>query len=328
MSLSPLAGSFVALYYARSDNAISSEPMQEVDLTALGIPAHSVYEIIDPTKRYLNDNVAPVFKVNGSVVAPSSIEYVGGRIYLATPAANPYTVICYSGNYLTVTQFIGASAHKFNDLCKTQDVTCYGDTAIQRFPVEDDWNMTTDVFYAKMKAFYLSTGGNANSHILFEDQAGGTAGNDKTIAIVDPGAPGSLSVAVSGSDVTVTAAYAAGAITSTANDVAKAINEYAACKALKFQAFIPQTESGKGIVAALGSPHQHLAGGLDEQDFATIKDAHTKLVTIIYAPLASDIRWEGFAYISQIAMTGKPGEVVKGALTLEGGKYPLYYRGG
>ncbi len=72
----------------------------------------------------------------------------------------------------------------------------------------------------------LTTGGGANSQVTFTADERGTAGGNITVEIVNPGGPNSpLSVSVTGTAIRITyATDASGAVTSTAAQVAAAVN--------------------------------------------------------------------------------------------------------
>lgn len=94
----------------------------------------------------------------------------------------------------------------------------------------------------------LSTG-SGNSAIVFTAVKAGAAGNNIRVAIVDPGASGSLSIGVVGNDITITAAHNGSVITSTVNDIIIAIAQDAAADALVVAS--DGAGDGSGAIAAL-----------------------------------------------------------------------------
>lgn len=98
------------------------------------------------------------------------------------------------------------------------------------------------------------------------------------VALVDPGADGALSVAVvvtaEGADITVTLAYATGAVTSTAAQVKTAIEASAAANGLIAVAHT-STSTGAGICVANSLAVGTLAGGSSKEfrDAGTQADA-------------------------------------------------------
>jgi hypothetical protein len=84
----------------------------------------------------------------------------------------------------------------------------------------------------------------------------GTAGNAVTIRLIDPGADGSLSISVVGTAISVTLAYATGAVTTTASQLVTAINGDVSASAL-----VAASGSGASPLTALVTTH--LAGGVD-----------------------------------------------------------------
>ena len=130
-------------------------------------------------------------------------------------------------------------------------------TAKKHHVQEQTWRLYTESSHSRL----LTSGGNANSHLLYYCEDAGVGGDALSIELINPGAPGSLSISVISNAVAITLAYTAG-ITSTALQVAAAIEASAACKAIGFRSRIADDETGAGIVAALG--HTHLAdGGVD-----------------------------------------------------------------
>ena len=69
------------------------------------------------------------------------------------------------------------------------------------------------------------THGTGNGAITLTSEVAGADGNDITLTLVDPGDTSDLSIDVTGTDIVVTLAYATGAITTTAAQLATALNE-------------------------------------------------------------------------------------------------------
>ena len=99
------------------------------------------------------------------------------------------------------------------------------------------------------------------SGVTYTSAAAGTNGNGIRVRYLDPAAnSATLAVTVAGNDITVSLATdATGVITSTAAEVATAVNGEPDAAALVTAA---EDGSGAGVVAALG--YQNLAGGEDE----------------------------------------------------------------
>lgn len=100
----------------------------------------------------------------------------------------------------------------------------------------------------------------AESGVTYTAATAGTTGNAIRVRYVDPGsASAPLAVTVSGTDITVTLATdAQGAITSTAAEVATAVNDDASASAL-----VTAAEDGAGSGAVAASGFAHLTGGED-----------------------------------------------------------------
>lgn len=63
-----------------------------------------------------------------------------------------------------------------------------------------------------------------NQSVTYTAVTAGTAGNSITIRLIDPGVDGALSIAVVGTAITATLAYATGAVTTTATQLVAAVN--------------------------------------------------------------------------------------------------------
>lgn len=100
----------------------------------------------------------------------------------------------------------------------------------------------------------------ANSKVTFTARTGGTTGNSITVAFVDPGiADQTLFVSVTGTDITVNLATDSGlSITSTADDVAKAVNGDVDASALVYA-----EASGDGSTVVEAHAQASLTGGKD-----------------------------------------------------------------
>ena len=106
------------------------------------------------------------------------------------------------------------------------------------------------------RALAVMDSANAEADVTFTALTNGTTGNLVTISYVDPGVAGPLGISVSGNDITVTLAHDGTSVTSTAADIATAINADAAASAL----VTAQAEgAGAGVVDALAMTS--LAGG-------------------------------------------------------------------
>jgi hypothetical protein len=308
--------------------SLTNEAMSELDWSALGYPAKTVYEITDATKRYLARSAVPTFEVDDGggfdPLTPAEIQYAGGVIILSAPLAGSYTVRCATGTYYTTqTTLLGGTVARLTTGPQLQDITLLGDGYVRRYPTVNDFSLTLDTFALRTEATYTTTGGNANSHIVFKHDLGGVAGNSYSITMTDPGAPSqSLAVSVVGKAVTVSLATDGGsAISSTANQVIAAIKASDACNFINFTADRYSTETGAGIVAALGT--QSLAGGLDAKDH-TAKFGVTLIVSL-YSNSTNDSRWEGYCYLESIDSGLDPKAVLTENLSFRGDGV-LYYR--
>lgn len=327
MALVLTRGSMAAIYLARgTNNDFSNEAMNEVNLSADGYARYTWYEVSDNAKRYLNDDEVPVFEADTAgnsvflTITPSEIQYCGGRIHLSTARGATDVVRVKSGHYFTVESFLGCLDWSIDKNWKTESAQHMGDSVPSELLIHKEWNVTINAHWMATSASLTTTGGNANSHITLTHEPGGTDGNAIALTLTDPGAPGSLSVAVTGDNIVVTLAYATGAITTTAKQLATALN-CPAVLALGVTAKVKDSETGLGIVAALS--HTHLSGGIDPEDYA---EEDSKLVVVCYSDYSNDKRHEGYGMIKGFSPKITAGEMIKSQIQFKSTGTPLYWR--
>jgi hypothetical protein len=325
MVLAPTHGYIGSVYLARgSNNNYSDEPMSEVNLLSDGYPRYTVYEITNAAKRYMNDDSTPTFASTGTLPTIARIEHCGGRVIFATPAGSGSDVItCATGHYLTVTEFMGVLNWNLSQSWKEEAYMHLGDSCQSSALIHKQWEATSDAHWMNTQAALTTTGGNANSHITLTHVPGGEDGNNYSLTLVDPGTTGSLSVSILGKAITATLAYATGAITTTAIQLAAAIN-CPAVLAAGIVATVADGETGAGIVAELSETN--LAGGLDAEDYSS---ETSKVVVVLYTNESGDKRYEGFGIIQKFTPNIDAGALIKTNLTFKNhGPAPLYYRKG
>jgi hypothetical protein len=319
MVLSPLSGAFVDVYYGSGTASdYSNEAMEAVTLA--GYAARRVFRITDATKRIMHDSAVPTFTLEGTPVTPSEIWYGAGYIVFAA-AQGAGSMVCVTGKYLPPLRLFGCVARSVEDKTAMVDITCYGDTAIQRAPGLKDWNGKLDAFAAKLCAELQTVGGNANSHFILRDVAGGVAGNAKSITITQST---TLTVTLNTHDVAVTLATGG----NTANEVIAAINATATVIADGLMAYPVSGETGAGLIALLA--HQHLnettagatgTAGRDPIDFTTLKG--TRLVMRWYRKLSDGIMQVGYGIFESLDWAGGPSDMLKCSITVSGSQYQL-----
>jgi hypothetical protein len=324
----PIVPTLAAVYMTSgTTGTLADEAMNEVNMTSMGYARYTVYEVTDATKRYLDRSVAPVFQADGGgdgkfATITGTVEYAGGRIVLATPKGSSDVVRCHSADYFTtITKVMGASISKLTTGPALVEVPLLGDAYVRRFPTLKDFSMSVDAYMVLAQA-EVSSADLINSRLTFKHVPGGTAGNTKTVELIDPGSDGALTITVAGDAVDVTLAYASSAVTSTANQVKAAFNADPSVKALGLVAETPSTSTGAGLMADSGAPLA-LAGGLDANDFEDLYG--DTLIIMMYVNTTNDTRMEGYAYIETEDWTFNPKEVVSETLSFKGDG-PLYYR--
>lgn len=328
--IAPMHGYAGALYLARgANNNYSNEAMSEVNLLSDGFARYTVYEITSDAKRYMNDDSVPTFEAdtagNGTFVAlsPAEVQHCGGRIRLSTARGSTDVVRCATGHYLTVTEFLGVLDWQLSESWKEETYIHLGDSCQSSALTYKQWEATANSHWMNTQATYTTSGGNANSHITLTHLPGGPGGDLVSITLVDPAAPGSLSVSVVGNDITATLDYATGAITTTASQLAAAL-QCPAVLALGISATVKDGETGAGIVAAL--THTHLAGGLDATDYSS---ETSKVVVVLYTDESADKRYEAFGIIQKFNPNIDAGALIKTSLTFKNhGPTGIYYRKG
>lgn len=330
VDVNPTVTTLAAVYTTSGITAqLASEPMREVNMTAQGYPRYTVYEITAPGKRYLSREELPIFQAdaggNGSFTTiVGIIEFAGGRIRLSTPRGSSDVVRCYSGEYYTtITKVFGASVSKVNNTSALVDVPLLGDVYVRRWPTLKDFDVTLDNFMVFTEAEVTTTADAVNGHLTFQHVAGGPAGNNITVEIINPGSSSPLNVSVSGNEINVILEYDTSP-TSTAYDVLNAVNVNPECKALGVVARMPSGSTGLGLMADSGGPLA-LTGGLDAESFYALYNV--PLIMMLYVDETSDTRMEGYCYIESEDWSFDPKSVVTENLSFKGDGL-LYYRPG
>lgn len=113
------------------------------------------------------------------------------------------------------------------------------------------------------------TNGSTNSQNVFTSKLDGTEGDDVSVELINPGTTSSLAITVTGTDISVTLAYATGAITTTAAQLKSAIEGNASANALV--SVTNGVGNGTGLKAALTKTN--LSGGVDAEAAALTKGA-------------------------------------------------------
>jgi hypothetical protein len=325
----PMTAALAAVYLATGTETsfTTTEPMNEVNCLAEGYPRYSVYEISADTKRDLCISTVPTFEAdtagNGTFagITPQEIQYPGGRIILTIPRGSTDVVRLATGKHYTPAKVLGGTVVKTNRKNNMQVFYLLGEDWPRRHLVGKDWSVSLDNYVMSPCAEFTDTGGNANSHLTYWHEAGGVGGNAITLTRTNPGSTGSLIISVSGTNISVTLAYADGAITTTAAQLLAALEANAFVRRLGFRAKLAAGETGAGIMAAL--TQTALSGGLDPEDY-TAKDA--LCVLRVFKDEDSDKRLEGYCQIGNVNTDLAPGKLIMETLDIQGNGQ-LYRRG-
>ena len=319
-----LPGQYAAVYFADgTGQSIPQEPMEEISDVENGNPRYTVYQITDEDKQALDPATTPVFEkqvhgegawadISSSVIR--EIQYPGARVVLETPINNDDVVRLKTGKYLVKTQIWGALSTKIADKNIMKDVTPLGASAKRNFPVLEEHDISLDIFLNKECAQLVA------NDITLTHQKGGTDGNAITYSVTNPGEIHTLSIAVVANDISVTLGYAAGAVTSTNQDVIDIINGSPEVSRL---GVVAQCDAGDAASLATAFVSDNLAGGVDPIQYSDKKGLI--LMLIIYGNEIDNIRWECYGYLDTIDSPLNPEDVVKQSITL--GSYgKLYFR--
>ena len=297
----------------------TTEPMREVNLLAEGYARYTVYEITAKANRDLCISTTPTFEAdsagNGSFAAltPTEIQYPGGRIILATPRGSTDVVRLATGKHYTPAKVLGGTVVKTSRKNNLEVFSLLGESWVRRHLVGKDWSVALDNYVMANCAEFTDTGGAAQSALTYWHEGGGVAGNSLSLTRTNPGAPGALTISVSGSDITVALAYADGAVTTTAAQLLAALEANAFVRRLGFRTKLAAGNNGTGLVAALTKTQ--LSGGLDPVDF-TGKD--NLCILRVYKDEANDKRVEGYCWISDVNTDLAPGKLIQENLTIQG----------
>lgn len=167
----------------------------------------------------------------------------------------------------------------------------FKDPAVRNYRVE--WS---DAYIAAT----LATGSaGANNGVTWTAVRAGSFGNDIQVVLVNPGATGSLAVSVSGKTITVTLAYASGAITTTGAQLIAAIVASSDASELVSVA-ATGASSGAGLVAAVsvtnlagGRGHRFTFPGLVAKDISPTANINGALVATGQFKVAGEPTIEG-----------------------------------
>jgi hypothetical protein len=269
----------------------------------------------------MHDSAVPTFTLGGSPVTPTAIWYGSGYIIFAS-AQGAGVMVCVTGKYLLPTRIFGCVSRSVEDKTAPVPITCYGDIAEMRAPGLKDWSGKLDAFVAKLCAELQTIGGNANSHFILRDVAGGIAGNAKSITITQSTV---LAVTLNTHDVAVTLATGG----NTANEVMNVINATATVIADGLMAYPVPGETGTGLIAVLA--HQHLnettagatgTAGSDPIDFESLKGV--RLVMRWYKKLSTGLMDVGYGIFESLDWSGGPSDMLKCGITVSGTQYQLH----
>ena len=289
MVLTIKVGRVGALYLASgTSQALTNEPMQEVDLTAEGRPRYTVYEITSAAKRYIDFATACVFTASTTgILTPYKFEPCGCRIYLTTALGSGETVVCTSGKYIPISMCIGAMNWSVNNTWETDKIMLLRDTAKRTILKQKAWTATADLALASTCAQYTTALAGDDNALVYTHRFGGDVGNNFTIEYT---AGAALAISISGYDIIVTFIAA----TTTAGDILNLWGKNAILNELGITCEHAAGSDGTGVVDTLA--HTHLSGGLDAVDYAGVEGI---AVAVFYSDYDADARWEGYTKITK-----------------------------
>lgn len=309
-----LPGSYAAVYLASGSGiAVTNEAMEEISDIENGNPRYTVYQITDEDKQALDISTVPTFEkqVHGAGDWTSltsnirEIQYPGGRVVLTTALNSDDLVRCATGKYLTKSRIWAALSTKISDKSIMKDVTPLGSLGKKNYPVIDEFDIGLDVFANNECAQLVA------NDLTLTHQPGGTAGNAISYEVLNPGGLNTLSVTVTASKISVNLGHSGSAIISTNQNVVDAVNADPSVIRL---GVVAQCEMTDAASLAAAFSEDNLAGGVDPIAYADKKGS--LLMPVMYADEDNNIRWEGYAYLSEINSDLTPDDIIKQSLTL------------
>jgi hypothetical protein len=313
-------GEYGAAYICSgSTSDYTNEPMSEIDRSADGWARYTWYKVTDDAKRYADRGTVPVIEADTAgnsvfvAVSPAEIHYEGMWIRLATARGSTDVVRVASGKYLIASEVLGVLNWTLSRNWEEETAMHLGDTAPKTVLKHKKFEAKVTHHWMRANASLTTAGGNANSHITLTHEPGGSAGNAISLTLVDPGAlNATIDVAVTGNDIVVTlASSAVPAITTTAAQLAVALS-CPAVHSLGVTTKIKDTETGAGIVAALG--HTHLSGGSAAENYGY---NDVPVILVLYNHETNDDRTEGRAIIPNFDVKNDAGKLVEGTITFK-----------
>jgi len=319
-----LPGMYAAVYFIDGAGiALTNEPMEEVSDIENGNPRYSVYQITDEDKQFLDPTVTPTFEkqVHGSgdfsAISSSAIreiQYPGGRIVLEAAINNDDVIRMATGSYKAKSQIWGALTTKIKDGSVIKECTPLGVTAKRNFPVLNDMSVSLDIFLNKECAQLVA------GDLTLTHQKGGTAGNSIRYAALNPAGLNTLSIAVSGNDITVTLGHDGANLISTNQEVVNIIN--ASPEVIRL-GVVCECDIDDASSLASAFTQDNLAGGVAPINYSTKKSSLFGLE--IFANESDNIKWQGYFYIESVDSDPTPDDIVKQSLSMSGFGN-IYYR--
>ena len=325
IDVTPLRGADVVIYATSgSPQALNNEAMQEKDDTWLFNQRYTVYQITAKAHRNLAKGTVPAFQkqvhgtgdwVDISASDIKEIQYPGGRLILKVPLNSNDVVRCHTGNYLVPSQIMGAYSCKLDNKRPTKQFMPYGESSIRKFPSLREWTATIENYLVRLKASATTAIAGNDNDLTLTHGLGGTPGNGISLTYIDPAANSQeLSVTVATKAITVhLATDEHGTITSTCNDVVEALNTSLAVHALGVTA--QPTGTGKGLVAAMSAVTT--SGGAEPADLIALT-ATSPCIVLIYILAGTDMRWEGYGFVSGLNKDMPSDDIVKDPITIDG----------
>lgn len=219
-----------------------------------------------------------------------------------------------TGSYKAKSQIWGALTTKIKDGSVMKEGTPLGFTAKRNYPVLNDMNVSLDIFLNKECAQLVA------GDLILTHQKGGTAGNSIKYAALNPAGLHTLSIAVSGNDITITLGHDGANIISTNQDVIDIIN---ASPEIIRLGVVCECDLSDASSLASAFTQDSLTGGVDPINYSTKKSSLFGME--IFANESDNIKWQGYFYIESIDSNPSPEELVKQSLSMSGFGN-IYYR--
>lgn len=301
----------------------ASTPATGEAMTRVG--STSEFYITDRAKMWWDPEESAVFKVNGSPVAVTNIDYAVGYVTLASYTSG--TVTC-DISYFSMEALGGGHGWKIDLKCDTKDVTTFPTTLNTSTTYKQyantlrDFSGSLDRYWVVTNAAWSDSQG-SNKDLTWTWNSGGSIGNSEQIEYIVSGNNTPLEVTYASHKITVTCATdESGNPTSTANQIlahAMAdpdISDIVTCT-------LKTGSTGTGVPGAVTATY--LTGGRDPAEIISKLSGKVLMVFYIDVTTGSKRYFAGVGNLSGLDVTADVNGVCESNLTFSGSGRILYH---